>query len=195
VGKLINTLGWKHGVRNINTIKKLLFLIILALGPCLASAEETWLVFQPPGPISFSISMPGHPEKQGGQDEWRARDHSGREYSGARGYYTEPTRIKDPEAFMRMMVERLAAASQSKLAYFWPLKYQDVPACEFKLVDLKRHQVAVGRYFLVNQWFYFIDYTTSDKAFDFKSMKKFFDSFKMINPELKDFQPESESGL
>jgi hypothetical protein len=107
------------------------------------------------------------------------------------GYYTQPPKITNPETFMRMMVNRLAANTKTKLAYIWFFKYQYVPACEFKLVDLNNHQIGVGRYFLVHQWFYFLHFTASDQTFDPKLSKKYFESFRMINPDLKDFLPES----
>ena len=91
-----------------------------------------------------------------------------------------------------MMIQRLAAQTHSRVAYSWFFKYQYAPACEFKLVDLEDHQVAAGRYFLVHQWFYFLDYTTSDKSFDVRGMKKFFESFRIINPGLKDYAPITE---
>jgi hypothetical protein len=165
---------------------------ILTLGLSAAFGEEPWAVYQPPGPESFSVSTPVKLQKREGQDEWRATDGAGRLYSVGLGYYTLPSRITNPQTFMTMMVNRLAANTKSRVAYNFFFKYQYAPACEFKLVDLQGHQVAAGRYFLVHQWFYFLDYTTSDKTFDVKVMKRFFESFKMVNPGLKDFQPLSE---
>jgi hypothetical protein len=178
---------WMTGVLGV------LFLLgLFALGSNTAFGEEPWMVYQPPGPESFSVSAPVKLQKSEGQDEWHAMDDAGRIYSVGLGYYTLPSRITNPQGFMTMMVNRLAAHMKSRVAYSFFFKYQYVPACEFKLVDLQGHQVAAGRYFLVHQWFYFLDYNTPDKAFDIKSMKRFFESFKMVNPGLKDFQPPSE---
>jgi len=149
----------------------------------------SWVFLRPPLSFSFSVSMPAPPQKSEKRDEWRAEDSDGRVYSAAQGYYTEPQKIVNPDGFMRMMANRLAANTGSKIAYFWTFKYQYVPACEFKLVDLQNHRVGVGRYFLVNQWFYFLDVTSFDRDFDPKPAKKFFESFRIINPQLKDFQP------
>jgi hypothetical protein len=119
-------------------------------------------------------------------------DSEGRLYGVGMGYYTEPQKITNPIPFMRMMINRLAANLKSQVAYSYFFKYQFAPACEFKLVDMTNHQVAAGRYFLVKQWFYFLNYTTSDKTFEVKDMKKFFESFQMVNPALKAFQPITE---
>jgi hypothetical protein len=167
----------------------LFLMVFLAMGLGAAFGEEPWMVYQPPGPESFSVSTPVKLQKREGQDEWRATDGAGRLYSVGLGYYTLPARITNSRAFMNMMINRLAADMKSRVAYSVFFKYQYAPACEFKLVDLQGHQVAAGRYFLVHQWFYFLDYTTSDKAFDVKAMKKFFESFRMVNPGLKDLQP------
>jgi hypothetical protein len=153
--------------------------------------EPPWADLKPPASISFSVSMPSAAHKVEGRDEWRALDEAGSVYSAGYGYYTEPQRIADPEAFMRMMVNRLAANTQSKIAYLFFFKYQYVPACEFKLVDLANHRVGAGRYFLVNQWFYFLDLSAADKDFKPERAKKFFESFQIINPQLKDFEPGS----
>ncbi len=149
-----------------------------------------WVPLRPPSPVTFSISMPSPAHQLGDRDEWRAADAAGSLYNAGFGYYTQPQRITSPEAFMRMMVNRLALHLQSKIAYLFFFKYQYAPACEFKLVDLANHQVGAGRYFLVNQWFYFLEVTAAQKDFNPASVKRFFESFRMINPQLKDFQPE-----
>ena len=126
--------------------------------------------------------MPSEAHKLQGRDEWRATDPDGSIYSTAFGYYTEPQRIADPEVFMRMMVNRLAANTQSKIAYLFFFKYQDVPACEFKLVDLAHHRVGAGRYFLVHQWFYYLDLSAMDKDFKVDQAKKFFGLSRSLIP-------------
>lgn len=173
-------------------MKKILLALtaLYAAGLSPASAQEDWVTFQPPFPVSFSVQMPVQPQRMGNQTEWRAQDAEGRVYTTAFGYYTQP-KITDPNAFMKMMVERLSANTGSKIAYTWFFKYQYAPACEFKLVNAANRQVGVGRYFLLNQWFYFLDITSSDQDFDADGAKQFFDSFRMINPALKDFQPGS----
>ncbi len=171
-------------------MKKILLVLpaLCAAGLSPARAQGDWETFQPPLPVSFSVQMPAPPQKLGNQTEWRAQDAEGRVYTVAFGYYTEP-KITDPNAFMKMMVARLSANTGSKTAYTWFFKYQYAPACEFKLVDVGNHQVGVGRYFLLNQWFYFLDITAPDQDFDADGAKQFFDSFRMINPALKGFQP------
>ncbi len=164
----------------------------LILGSGIARGEEPWVTFRLSSDISFSVSTPVKLQKLEGKDEWRATDVDDRLYSVGMGYYTEPQKITNPEPFMRMMINRLASNMKAQVAYSYFFKYQHAPACEFKLVDLAGHRVAAGRYFLVRQWFYYLDYTTSDKTFDVKGMKKFFESFQMINPALKTFQPISE---
>lgn len=164
------------------------------LGVGAVFGEEPWVVYQPPADESFSVSTPVKLEKLEKRDEWRAVDAQGRTYSAGFGYYTKPQKITEPESFMRMMVNRLAANTHSKIAYCWFFKYQYVPACEFKLVDAGDHQTAAGRYFLVHQWFYFLDYAAADQTFDVRPMKKFFESFRIVNPALKDFLPDSSGG-
>jgi len=168
----------------------LLGVFILGSGP--VRGDEAWVTYQLPAVVSFSLSTPAVLQKLEGRDEWRATDEDGRLYGVGMGYYTEPRKITSPEPFMRMMINSLAANLKAQVAYSYFFKYQYAPACEFKLVDVANHQVAAGRYFLVHQWFYFLNYTTSDKTFDVKGMKRFFESFQMINPALKDFQPISE---
>ncbi len=148
-----------------------------------------WVLLRPRLPVTFSVSMPSPAHRLGDLDEWRAVDAAGSLYNAGFVYYTQPQRITDPEAFMRMMVNREAAKLQSKIAYLFFFKHQYAPACEFKLVDLAHHQVGVARYFLVNQWFYFLEVTASQKDFNLASVRRFFESFRMINPQLKDFQP------
>ena len=168
----------------------LLILTISTLGGGSAAAGETWVPLQPPASVSFSVLMPAGPQKIKDHDEWRAVDGAGGTYTVVMGYYTEP-RITQPEAFMRMMVGRLAVNTRSKVVYTWFFKQQYAPACEFKLMDRENHRVAVGRYFLIHQWFYLLDYTTSDKSLDQKGVEKFFGSFRIINPQLEDLRPGS----
>jgi hypothetical protein len=156
--------------------------------PLTAADKETWTTFQPPYPITFSALFPVPPDRREGKDEWRAMDSSGRVYSAGYGLYTEP-QITNPRSFMEKTITALARNTHAQVTYRWFFKYQKVPACEFKLVHAKEHQVAVTRYFLVNQWFYYLDYVTSDKDKDLTGMKKFFESFQILNPGLKDFSP------
>ena len=162
-----------------------LFLTALALVfPSSVQADSNWKNLVPINPTLFSVSMPGNPEKQGERTEWRSEDDEQRVYSVGYGLYTEP-QIKDANAFMQKISLVLAHNTGSKVAYLWFFKQQGAPACEFKLVNTENQLVTVMRYFLVNQWFYFVSYTTSIKSFDMDRMKKFHASFQMINPALK----------
>ena len=189
LGELMNLLS-RLVAKSATTVFCLLS--VFALGSGHARGDESWATFRLPADVSFSVSAPVTLQKLEGRDEWRATDADGRLYGVGMGYYTEPQKITNPIPFMRMMIDRLATNLKARVAYSYFFKYQFAPACEFKLVDVENHQIAAGRYFLVHQWFYFLNYTTSDKTFDVNGMKKFFESFQMFNPGLKSFQPISE---
>jgi hypothetical protein len=164
----------------------LLLLLTVSL-PLSLEAEAQWQELKPPYPVTFSVLMPGKPEKVAGdKSEWRSLDHQGNVYSVSCGLYTQP-RIDDPNAWMLKTIQALARSTHSKVAYQNFFKYQKVPACEFKLVNMEDHRVAVTRYFLVKQWFYFLDYVATKDTLDVKPMERFFNSFQIINAQLKDF--------
>lgn len=153
------------------------------LPPLTAGAAETWTLLRPAARVTFTVLMPAPAEKQGDKSEWRCQDRSGNLYTAAMGYYAEP-KITDADGFIRKFVAQLASQTQCRVAYTWFYKQQRAPACEFKLVKEGDPRLTVIRYVLVGQYFYLLSYVATSESLDMKAMKKFFDSFRMFNPEL-----------
>ena len=159
--------------------------------PLATSAGPEWQRLSPPDPALFTVKMPGKPERQGDKSEWRAMDEKQRIYSVGCGLYAEP-KITDPGAFIQKMAGVLAKNTGSRIAYLWDMHQQGAPSCEFKLVNTQNQVTTVMRYFLVEQKFFFLSYTTTIRDFDRARMEQFFDSFELLPLALKDLTKQRD---